>query len=641
MKRLLLAFSALVLSTAALAQSSQTVRQSGTVTGRHVACWLAPGVIQDCGTTVTPYASTFGTVGQGPTICANSAATTGPYNQLCIGANQASAAQISLQNVNGAAAQDLVFNINGNEVTFPSTLVGSFVTATGSVGANDIPAFTGSGYVTVDSGVKATGGVITSGTWGGTAIGLTVGGTGATTAAGARTALGLGTIALQDANSVTITGGTITGMPNPSANSDVANKSYVDSFAQGLTIIGGSRLATAAVLPNSPTYSNGASGVGATLTAGSNTTLTVDGSVAALNDVVLVKNQASTFQNGQYYVSTAGSGAAAWVLTRCTAAACGVKFDTAATMLKGSYSFISAGTANINTSWVLAATVATVGTDPATFALFSSQNLTLASGSIFLGNGSNIATATALGTNVATFLQTPTSANLAAAVTNETGSGLLVFGTAPQLSLIGIGAASNGVNSIFLKQPADTAFAIRAERNSVDSYLGIGYLTSGAPASANNTFNISATYGSTGAFAPITLNTSDIERMRIAANGDVSFAALTCSGTGGTATLSSTGVLGCSTSSSPSTLLPVRAIAARPSRPRSPPVRQPRVALSCFRAAPCWSRTALCSPAAARSRGKAGRTAPATARILPFRRSVPTSSRRRTRRSPPRSRRPT
>jgi len=38
---------------------------------------------------------------------------------------------------------------------------------------------------------------------------------------------------------------------------------------------------------------------------------------------------------------------------------------------------------------------------------------------------------TALGTNVATFLGTPSSANLAAAVTNETGTGSLVFGTTP------------------------------------------------------------------------------------------------------------------------------------------------------------------------------------------------------------------
>jgi hypothetical protein len=39
-----------------------------------------------------------------------------------------------------------------------------------------------------------------------------------------------------------------------------------------------------------------------------------------------------------------------------------------------------------------------------------------------------------LGTNVATFLETPSSANLASAVTDETGSGALVFGTSPTVN---------------------------------------------------------------------------------------------------------------------------------------------------------------------------------------------------------------
>lgn len=41
---------------------------------------------------------------------------------------------------------------------------------------------------------------------------------------------------------------------------------------------------------------------------------------------------------------------------------------------------------------------------------------------------------TSLGSGVATFLGTPSSANLAAAVTDETGSGALVFGTSPTIS---------------------------------------------------------------------------------------------------------------------------------------------------------------------------------------------------------------
>jgi hypothetical protein len=53
-----------------------------------------------------------------------------------------------------------------------------------------------------------------------------------------------------------------------------------------------------------------------------------------------------------------------------------------------------------------------------------------------------------LGTGVATFLATPTSANLATAVTDETGSGALVFGTAPTLTgvVVGITSSNIGIN---------------------------------------------------------------------------------------------------------------------------------------------------------------------------------------------------
>jgi hypothetical protein len=49
-----------------------------------------------------------------------------------------------------------------------------------------------------------------------------------------------------------------------------------------------------------------------------------------------------------------------------------------------------------------------------------------------------------LGTNVATFLATPTSANLAAAVTGETGTGSLVFATSPTLTTPILGTPTSG-----------------------------------------------------------------------------------------------------------------------------------------------------------------------------------------------------
>lgn len=55
---------------------------------------------------------------------------------------------------------------------------------------------------------------------------------------------------------------------------------------------------------------------------------------------------------------------------------------------------------------------------------------------VVLTNGTGLPIATGvsgLGTGIATFLATPTSANLAAAITNETGTGNLVFATSPTL----------------------------------------------------------------------------------------------------------------------------------------------------------------------------------------------------------------
>jgi len=398
MLRKLLVLAALLFTGPVLAQS---VQQSGTVTNKHVPYWVTSGVIADGGSATDSPVSSIGVTNNGGAgFCVSSdRQTAAGRNQLCFGASTAAAATISLQNYGTAAAQNLQFVINGTPVTVP-TGGGNFIVGTGTFGAGHVPCFVSTAGVVQDCGLSLSGGIITAGVWQGTPIAIANGGTGATSSAGAQANLGLGTMALQNANSVAVTGGTITGMPSPSVASDVAIKSYVDATASGLTILAASGLATAAVLPNTPTYANGASGVGATLTAGSNTTLTVDGTIAVLNSVVLVKNQASTFQNGIYTVTTAGSGAAAWVLTRAT------YFDTAAKMKVGSYSFITGGATNINSSWTSASTVVTVGTDPITFNQFSSTN-----GGVLSINGVTgvVATGSGLTTNGSTLQTTYTA----------------------------------------------------------------------------------------------------------------------------------------------------------------------------------------------------------------------------------------
>jgi hypothetical protein len=78
---------------------------------------------------------------------------------------------------------------------------------------------------------------------------------------------------------------------------------------------------------------------------------------------------------------------------------------------------------------------------------FSFQNdhfpsLTLTSPLATTSGGTGL---TALGAGVATFLGTPSSANLAAAVTGETGSGALVFATSPTLVAPALGTPASGV----------------------------------------------------------------------------------------------------------------------------------------------------------------------------------------------------
>ncbi len=63
-----------------------------------------------------------------------------------------------------------------------------------------------------------------------------------------------------------------------------------------------------------------------------------------------------------------------------------------------------------------------------------------------------------LGTNVASWLATASSANLAAAVSDETGSGALVFGTTPNLTTPVLGVATaTSINKVALTAPASSA----------------------------------------------------------------------------------------------------------------------------------------------------------------------------------------
>jgi hypothetical protein len=91
----------------------------------------------------------------------------------------------------------------------------------------------------------------------------------------------------------------ITNLATPTTGTDAANKTYVDTVAQGLSQKPTAQVATTGALPAN-TYANGTSGVGATLTANANGALTVDGYAVAAGDRVLVKDEAVGANNGLY-----------------------------------------------------------------------------------------------------------------------------------------------------------------------------------------------------------------------------------------------------------------------------------------------------------------------------------------------------
>jgi len=169
------------------------------------------------------------------------------------------------------------------------------------------------------------------------------------------------------ANSIALTTGTIT--TAPVSNTDIVNKQYADAIASGIHFHEAVALATTVALPAN-TYNNGASGVGATLTATANGALSVDSTLTIVAERILVKNEVAGANNGVYTVTQVGSAGTPYILTRAT------DFDTVGTGVdqidEGDFFLVTSGTANVNTAWVQqTAPPITIGTTALVFQQFS------------------------------------------------------------------------------------------------------------------------------------------------------------------------------------------------------------------------------------------------------------------------------
>lgn len=272
----------------------------------------------------------------------------------------------------------------------------------------------GSGTVTtINTGTGLTGGPITSAgtiSIANTAVSAATYGSSSAVPVIAVNAQGQITSATNTAiNAVTLTTGTIS--TTPSASTDIANKSYVDTIAQGLD--------TKASVVAATTVDITLSG-----------TQTVDGIALIAADRCLVKNQTLSQNNGIYDVA-----AGAW--TRST------DMNTWA-QVPGAYVFVETGTTQADTGWVCTSNAGgTLGTTAITWAQFSGAGSGVSS-ITFGSTGLTPATAT---TGAVTVAGTLAVANGGTNITSYAVGDLIYASTTGVLSKLADVATGNALIS--------------------------------------------------------------------------------------------------------------------------------------------------------------------------------------------------
>jgi hypothetical protein len=203
------------------------------------------------------------------------------------------------------------------------------------------------------------------------------------------------THAFTPAADLSMAGFKLTNVATPSADTDAANKGYVDSVAQGLDTKASVVAATTTNGTLATAFANGE---------------VVDGVTLATNDRILIKNQTDATANGIYTVNASGAP------TRSADMNAGSEFPSA-------YVFVEQGTVNADTGWVCTNNApVTLGTTNIVWTQFSgagtytANNGVLLTGSVFSfapesgkglqtsSNGAAIKLATTSGLNVSSDL---------------------------------------------------------------------------------------------------------------------------------------------------------------------------------------------------------------------------------------------
>lgn len=133
----------------------------------------------------------------------------------------------------------------------------------------------------------------------------------------------------------------IVNLAAPVAASDAARLQDVQVAALGLSVKSAVRVATTVALPANTRTAN-------VITADANGALpSIDGVALSVGQRLLVKNESTAANNGIYTVTDLGDGSSPFVLTRASDA------DESAEVLPNMFMFVSEGTAQADTGWVL------------------------------------------------------------------------------------------------------------------------------------------------------------------------------------------------------------------------------------------------------------------------------------------------
>ena len=279
----------------------------------------------------------------------------------------------------------------------------------------------------------------------------------------------------------------ITSSANPSDDTHLARKAYVDSILGSATSAATSA-STATTKASEASTSASASASSATASAASATSAAAsydsfdDRYLGAKSSDPSVDNDGDALVTGSLVFNTTSGtmkvyGGSSWAAVAPTATS--VTISQVSDLHANLDSFL----ATPSSANLISAVTDETGTGALVFAtsptLVTPALGTPASGVLTNATGLPISTGVSgLATNVATFLGTSSSANLASAVTDETGSGALVFGTAPTITGMTLAGAVTGadqtVSAINLKDYGEVTNALGSVSGSTTIDLTAG-----------------------------------------------------------------------------------------------------------------------------------------------------------------------